>query len=86
MEKKKIIEGKIIIPDNTTVTVDKNVVTVKGEKGEIKRDMINPAVVISLEDKNLMFRSTKSTKREKKIIDRSKYGPIGGYNWSPDGN
>jgi len=66
--KVKGYEEKLETPEKLEVSLDKGMLIVKGERGEIKRRFVHPKISISLEDKSLMFRTKLLTKREKKQI------------------
>ncbi len=64
--KQDIIE-RIEVPETVTITVDE-FVTVKGPKGEVKKRLFHPFVNIKQEGKEIVMKSEKATKREKKLI------------------
>lgn len=51
----------IVIPKNVTVTVDKNVVKVKGPKGELQR-VIHPNITIEMKDSEIEFKRSNDLK------------------------
>ena len=61
IEKLELVEG-------VTVTVDKNTITLKGEKGEVSRRFIEPSIIISVEDNSIKFDIKKYTKSEKTLL------------------
>jgi len=63
---------QIEIPEKTQVSVDKSLVKIKGEKGEIERRFPHPRVEISQKDNSINLISKKATKREKKIMNTFK--------------
>ncbi len=62
---KKKIEGRIELPDGVEVKVEKGIVSVKGPKGEAKRNMSDPWIEIKVEGKEAVFTAKRQTKREK---------------------
>ena len=70
MEKKSrnnIIEN-IQIPDGVEVKIDRGIVSVKGSGGECKKNMDYKKVKLELDNKSVMIKAPKATKREKKIV------------------
>ncbi len=67
MEKKEM-KSEVKIPAGTTVTVEKGIVTVKGSKGDVSKNMLNPSVDIKVEGNKIIFQAKKSTRKEKKMI------------------
>lgn len=65
---KQTLKEELEIPENTFITIDKGVFTVKGPKGEIKRTLYNPRIISKIMDKKVVFEAPKATKREKKLI------------------
>ena len=64
---KQDIEEKIEIPDGIQVTGNQEL-TIKGPKGELKRDFNFPRIQITIAGKEIIISAKKSTKREKKMI------------------
>ncbi len=58
-----VVERSITIPDGATVTIEGSVMTVKGPKGELSRDMWYPGISISIEGETVLFR-TESMKKQ----------------------
>ena len=52
-------------PENVEVRLDGTILTVKGEKGEIKRNFLDPRMKMSLQDKKILIDLPVMTKREK---------------------
>lgn len=63
---KEKITLEIDIPEGITVTMDGNVVTVKGEKGEVVKKLHAPQVTITVKDNKFTINCEKATKREAK--------------------
>ncbi|MBW2991956.1 50S ribosomal protein L6 [Candidatus Woesearchaeota archaeon] len=66
--KQKILSEEIEIPDGVEVFVSGNLVSVKGPKGENKRNLANPKVKIEKKDNKIVVSAKKATKREKRDI------------------
>lgn len=56
------------IPEKVDVKIDNGLVSVKGSKGEVHRRFIFKKISMTLEGKNIVFKSLKPTKREKAAI------------------
>ena len=69
---KKEIKAEIEIPDGITVEVDGALIKVNGKAGEVVKDLFNPNVKIIKEDKKVVLRALKSTKRERKLVNSFK--------------
>lgn len=65
---KQDLQEELIIPEKTTILLDKGLFTVKGPKGEVKRKFHNPRIVSKIAGDKVVFESAKATKREKKLI------------------
>ena len=65
---KEDITETIEIPNDVKVTVVNTTVHVRKEKETVSRTFIIPRVDIVLQDKELMLRAKKATKREKKML------------------
>jgi large subunit ribosomal protein L6 len=65
------IDVEMSIPEGVSVEVEKSVVRVKGEKGEIQRDFFKPGIKIEKKDNNVLILADtkKTTKREKALIN-----------------
>lgn len=68
MTSKPIVE-EIQIPKGVQVNIEKLVMTVKGPKGEVKRQIRNPTLIIKKEDDKVIFTAEKSSKKQKKEIN-----------------
>lgn len=62
------IEDTVEIPEGIQLTIDGNIINVKGPKGEIKRKFEAPTVSFSQKDNTVVFIAEKPTKREKKLL------------------
>lgn len=68
MESKKDFVDEIEIPKETTVTVDKGLVCIKGKSGENKKNLFNKKVSVEVKGGKILISTKKVSKREKKII------------------
>jgi large subunit ribosomal protein L6 len=65
----KKIEETLEIPEGIHITVEGRIVTVKGPKGEVKKEVRYPQIIIKKEDNKLILSSVKVTKNEKKEVN-----------------
>ncbi len=57
----------IVIPEGVTINIDKNnVVTVKGKLGELVQE-VNPDIIVSVEDKEVLVKRPSDQKRHKAL-------------------
>lgn len=68
MVKTETIKEQIKIPDGVTVTLDNNILTVKGEKGELKRAFSHPKINIKVNDKIVEINGKYVRRRELALI------------------
>ena len=66
---RKEIFKEIKIPDEVEVSLKGNLLTVKGEKGELKREFKKDKLVFEIKDGKIIVGNKKSTKKEKKMIN-----------------
>lgn len=66
--KVEIIEKKIGVPQGVNISVDGMNLSVKGPKGEVKRHIKNPKIIISQEGETLSVSAKDATKKEKKEV------------------
>ena len=59
---------EIEIPEKLSVTIDVNTIKIKGEKGEISKEFIDPTIITSTQDNKIIFKVEKYTKRQKTMI------------------
>jgi len=64
----KLLSEEITIPEKVTVEVDGFLVTVKGPKGELKREFPSKQVAIQKKDNKVVVFSKDATKREKTMV------------------
>ena len=65
---KESFTEEIVAPEGVTVTLDKNVFTVKGEKGEVSRKLFYPKIQNKVEDNKVTLHVPVWTQSEKKIL------------------
>ena len=56
------------LPEGISATMQDNVITIKGPKGEIMRRMNSTRLNVNIEDKKITISITKGTKRDKTIM------------------
>jgi len=66
--KQKKIEAKIEIPEGVEVKITGGLISVKGPKGENKRNLSNPQIKMEMNEKNITISAKKASKREKRDI------------------
>ena len=59
---------EIEFPKEVTVQLEGSILTVKGPKGEVKRDFSHPKLKITIEGNKIVFNVIKGTKREKTLV------------------
>lgn len=62
------VEERIDLPDGVTASFEKRRITVTGPKGELSREIIDPALTITCEDGTVTIVATKVSMREKKRL------------------
>lgn len=67
-ELKKKIEERIVLPDNVSASLNDDILIVKGQKGELKKEFKNPYISLELKNNEIFFKAKRNTKREKKNI------------------
>ena len=68
MPKDTEIKEHISPPENVTITLDKNRVTVKGPKGELTKDLTYPRINLSLKDNTIEIACIDRPKRKEKAL------------------
>ncbi|MBI4453197.1 50S ribosomal protein L6 [Candidatus Woesearchaeota archaeon] len=58
----------IEVPEGITVSLEKGMLTVKGKKGELKRNLFSPKIKMALEGNNISFSVHQLSKKEKTIL------------------
>lgn len=86
--KTKKLEEKIEIPKEVQVEIDGYIVKMKGPKGEITKNFLNPRINLSKQESKIILSSSNSTKKEKKILNSIKahiqnliYGVLNSYTY-----
>ena len=64
----KTLELTMKIPEKVTLTLVNGIVTVKGVKGEVARDLFDHRVHLELKGRDLHLSAKKASKREKKVF------------------
>lgn len=64
----KNIEEKIALPEGISASLDDKAIVLKGKKEELKKTFNSPYVDIEIKGNEVFFKSTRGTKREKKVI------------------
>lgn len=59
---------EIELPEGTTAQVERNMLRVKGPKGEMERNFVHPKIKLSSENGKVILTSSKATKREKAVL------------------
>lgn len=62
------ISTEVEIPEKTEVKIDGSTVSVKGEKGEIKRKLLNKKLDMEVKDNKVVLSAKGATQREKRIM------------------
>ncbi len=62
------IREQIMLPDNVTATIENNILTVKGEKGELKRFFSHPKIDIKINGNTIEVYSKNVRRKEKALI------------------
>ena len=65
---KKRIEAMINLPDKVEAALNGTILTLKGPKGENKKNISNPILILNVEGKKITITTIKTTKREKKLV------------------
>ncbi len=65
---RKNFELEVAIPEGVEVSVDNGVFTVKGDKGEVTRDLFHPRIDAKVENGNIVFHVENCTNRERKLV------------------
>jgi large subunit ribosomal protein L6 len=68
MVKTTAIKEQINIPDGVTVTMENNILTVKGEKGELKRSFSHPKINIKINNNTLEINGKDVRRKELALI------------------
>lgn len=63
-----VAERTVKMPDGVTVSVSDGVVSVKGPKGELRRTLTSPGVVVSVADQQVVIRAERPHRKEKALV------------------
>jgi len=66
--KKTEIKDKVTIPDNLQFTLENNVLTIKGEKGQLSRDFAQPQITLKANGRVIEINSKSTRKKEKAFV------------------
>ncbi|MCF7798714.1 50S ribosomal protein L6 [Candidatus Woesearchaeota archaeon] len=66
------ISETIPLPEGVTAQVNQGVLTIKGSKGEVKRNLIHPKVIVGVASEGVTFNVKLFTKAEKKVLNTFK--------------
>jgi len=64
----KEVKEQIALPEGVTASFDNNILTIKGEKGELSRTFTHPKIVIKLNGNTLEITSQNVRRKEKALI------------------
>ena len=67
-ESRKGMDVPVDMPQGVEARIDGGVLMLKGPKGENKRDISNPVMKFGIKDGKIIISTSKSTKREKKLV------------------
>ena len=65
---KKDLNVEWEIPEKVTIQKEGSLLTIKGEQGELKKELHSPLVNCEIKDNKLIFSVKKATKRENKML------------------
>jgi large subunit ribosomal protein L6 len=65
---KPTLKEELEIPQGISISIDGGIFTVKGPKGEVKKELYNPKINAKVMNNLVMFEAQKATQREKKLI------------------
>lgn len=65
------LKDRIKIPEGVTAKVENNILTIKGEKGELARDFSHPKIEIKISDNNVEIHGKDVRRKEKAMIGTS---------------
>ena len=68
MVKASTIKEQITIPDGVTITIENNILTVKGEKGELKRTFSHPKINIKIKENSVEINGNDVRRKELALI------------------
>ncbi len=56
------------IPEGIQVSISDDIITIKGEKGELTKELKSPVINMCVEENKVVFKIEKMTKREKTLL------------------
>ncbi len=62
------LKKEIKLPENVTATIENNEITIKGEKGELKRVFSHPQIKIETSNNKIIIHSKNVRKKQKALI------------------
>ena len=62
------IKKEIEIPDNVTANYENEILTIKGEKGELKRTYSHPKLNVLIKDKKIIVQGKNLRRKQKALI------------------
>ena len=68
MAKKTEIKDEITIPDNVEMSIDNDILTIKGEKGTISKIFSHPIININIKDKKVVITCKNPRKKNKALV------------------
>jgi len=68
MAEKTTLTETIAIPDGINVTIDKDIIIVKGEKGELLKQLMHPKIQINVTNKEVKIEYPASSKRKVRAL------------------
>lgn len=67
MVKENIVQ-KVNLPEGISASVKNGLLTIKGPKGDVSRNLFHPKINIIVDDENVSFEIKRFTQKEKKIV------------------
>ena len=67
-ERKKRMDLDVTIPSGIEIELTAGLVTFKGPKGTVVRNLANPSVILSVKGSVIQLKPKRQTQREKKLI------------------
>lgn len=69
MMEERRLKKEILLPQGVSAHIEGHVVSVKGPKGEVKKNIFDPTVKIVVEEGKVKFSPNKMTKKQKMLIN-----------------
>ena len=67
-EKGKTMDSRVLLPEGISASLENSTLILNGKKGELKKEFKSPFVNLEIDGKEVIFKSTKNTKKEKMLI------------------